>query len=124
MFNSPKMNNLTIGVWNADGLVYHQLELFTWMDEHKVDIMLISESHLTSRSFLKFNGFPIYAANQALLVPALLLNQELHITLLYSIALTLDRLLVLRFIVILGIMSLLPFTFALLFTRTYFHYWN
>ncbi|KAL7724574.1 hypothetical protein ACLKA6_002504 [Drosophila palustris] len=52
------------GVWNADGLIRHQLELAAWMKEEQVDVMLVSESHLNDRSYLKMNGFSIYAANQ------------------------------------------------------------
>jgi len=38
---------LRVILWNANGLSNHKLELKTFLDLHKIDIALISETHFT-----------------------------------------------------------------------------
>lgn len=51
---------LKIAVWNANGLVNHGPELKSFLGEHDIDIMLISESHFTNRSYLRIHNYTIY----------------------------------------------------------------
>jgi hypothetical protein len=39
---------LRVVLWNANGLSNHKLEFQTFLDMHKIDIALISETHFTS----------------------------------------------------------------------------
>ena len=52
-----------IGVWNANGLISHNLEVKHFMQNHNIDIMLISETHFTDKSYIKINGYEIYSTN-------------------------------------------------------------
>ncbi|XP_044317584.1 putative uncharacterized protein DDB_G0292292 [Drosophila rhopaloa] len=47
---------LKIGVWNADGLANKALELEFFVRKHHIDIMLVSETHFSSRSYYKLQG--------------------------------------------------------------------
>jgi len=44
---------LRVVLWNANGLLNHKLELQAFLDMHKIDIALISETHFTSRTVFK-----------------------------------------------------------------------
>lgn len=54
------LNNLKIAVWNANGLANHTLEIKIFLVTHNIDIMLISESHLTNRSHIKIPQYTTY----------------------------------------------------------------
>jgi len=41
---------LRLALWNANSLSSHRFELQTFLDMHKIDIALISETHFTSRT--------------------------------------------------------------------------
>lgn len=56
-------NLLNIAVWNANGLTHHILELRAFISENNIDIMLISETHFTNKSFVKIQGYTIYTTN-------------------------------------------------------------
>lgn len=49
-----------IGVWNANGLVQRGQELKLFLIEQDIDIMLISETHFTKKSYLKIPKYHIY----------------------------------------------------------------
>ena len=51
-------------MWNANGLVHHKLEVDQFLLDNNIDIMLISETHFTNKSFVKFNNFQMYNTNQ------------------------------------------------------------
>jgi len=51
---------LRVILWNANGLSNHNLELQTFLDMHKIDIALISETHFTSRTVFKILHYSIY----------------------------------------------------------------
>ena len=50
-----------IAVWNANGLSSHMLEVKQFMKDHDIDIMLISETHFTVKSFVNINGYAIHS---------------------------------------------------------------
>lgn len=51
---------LRIMEWNANGLLRHRQELQTVLDVEKIDVCLITETHFTKESFIKFRGYKIY----------------------------------------------------------------
>lgn len=51
---------LKIMSWNANGLLNHQQELQVILDIKKIDVCLISETHFTKQSFIKFKGYKVY----------------------------------------------------------------
>jgi hypothetical protein len=50
---------LRVLVWNANGLSNHKLELQAFLDMHKIDIALISETNFTSRSVFKIPHYTV-----------------------------------------------------------------
>ena len=54
------MNTLKICHWNANVLSQHKLELQHFLSNNSIDIMLISETHLTEKNCFKINGFLFY----------------------------------------------------------------
>lgn len=54
---------LKIAFWNANGLALHSLELKEFILSHKLDIILISETHFTSKSYLRIPNYNIYHTN-------------------------------------------------------------
>lgn len=48
--------------WNANGLQQHQHELQVVLDTENIDVCLISESHFTKQSYIKFKGYRVYHA--------------------------------------------------------------
>ena len=53
-------HRLRIMAWNANGLLQHQQELQAVLDTEKLDVCLISETHFTNQSFIKFRGYKVY----------------------------------------------------------------
>lgn len=53
-------NTLKILSWNANGLIRRKLELQAILDIKNIDVCLISETHLTKQSLIKFRGYKIY----------------------------------------------------------------
>lgn len=51
---------LKISVWNANGLVNHGQEVKTFLTMHDLDIMLISESHMTEKSYIKIPQYSLH----------------------------------------------------------------
>ena len=51
---------LRVVLWNANGLSKHKLELQAFLDMHKIDIALISETHFTSRTVFKIPNYTVY----------------------------------------------------------------
>lgn len=49
-----------IAVWNANGLSQHRREVEIFLNDHKIDIMLISETHFTDKSYIKFPNYNVY----------------------------------------------------------------
>ena len=51
---------LRLALWNANGLSSHRLELQTFLDLHKIDIALISETHFTSRTVFRLPRYTVF----------------------------------------------------------------
>lgn len=51
---------LTILLWNANGLIHQKNELQTFLSQNHIDILLISEGHLTINSSCKIPGYLTY----------------------------------------------------------------
>jgi exonuclease III len=54
---------LQIALWNANGLAHHADELQTFLAIRNIDIMLLSETHFTQKSYLKLSHYTIYHTN-------------------------------------------------------------
>lgn len=52
-----------IGLWNANGLGQHEQEVKAFIISHNIDIMLISETHFTNRSYFKLSKYNFYGTN-------------------------------------------------------------
>jgi hypothetical protein len=46
-------NTIRLALWNTNGLTKHAEELCTFISYHKIDVMLISETHFTEKSYFK-----------------------------------------------------------------------
>lgn len=75
-------SNLKIMEWNANGLLQHQKELQVVLDTEGIDVCLISETHFTKQSYIKFKGYQIYHAlhpdNTARGGSAVIIKDTLH----------------------------------------------
>lgn len=49
-----------IAIWNANGLINHVQELKTFIVTHNLDIILISEAHMTEKSYIKIPHYTVY----------------------------------------------------------------
>lgn len=47
-------------MWNANGLLDHQQDLQLVLQTENIDVCLISETHFTKHSFIKFHGYKFY----------------------------------------------------------------
>ena len=56
-----KCQTTRILTWNANGLLAR--ELAQYMNAEKIDIALIAESHLTSRSYAEIRNYKLYTCN-------------------------------------------------------------
>ena len=48
-------------MWNANGLGQHAQELKIFVQTHNIDVLLISEAHLTHRSHITISNYTIYS---------------------------------------------------------------
>jgi exonuclease III len=73
---------LRIALWNANGIIKHKEELQVFLQNQLIDIMLISETHLTEKSYLKIPGYKlyhtIYPDNTAHAGPAILIKSTIN----------------------------------------------
>jgi exonuclease III len=51
---------MRIALWNANDLSSHCLELQTFLDMHKIDIALISETHFKSRTVFRLPRYTVF----------------------------------------------------------------
>jgi hypothetical protein len=58
--NSATGHSLTALLWNANGIKQHANELEILLNDKRIDIALISETHLTSRTRLNIQGYRIF----------------------------------------------------------------
>jgi exonuclease III len=54
---------ITIDLWNANGLAQHKDEVKTFLDNNAIDILLVSETHFTDRSYFKIPHYNAYFTN-------------------------------------------------------------
>lgn len=54
------MNSLTICHWNANGLSHHKTEVEYFLRSQKIDIMLVSETHFTTKNCFRIPGYTVY----------------------------------------------------------------
>ena len=57
------MSVLNICFWNANGVNQHKLELARFLTEYAIDVMLLSETHLTDKYNFYIPGFIFYSTN-------------------------------------------------------------
>jgi exonuclease III len=50
---------MRIALWNANGLSSRRMELQTFLDMHKINIALISETHFTSRTVFRLPRYSV-----------------------------------------------------------------
>jgi len=79
-------NFLRIVLWNANGIIQHKEELQVFLQDQLID-MIISEPHLTDKSYLKLPGYKIYHTNYpdntahagtAILIKSTINHHQLH----------------------------------------------
>jgi exonuclease III len=54
---------LQLTLWKANGLTQHIEELKMFISHHNIDVMLISETHFTDKSYLKLPKYTVYHTN-------------------------------------------------------------
>jgi len=57
------IKTIPIAEWNANGLLHHKLELIQFLQDNKIDVLLVSETHCTIRTVLKIPNYSIYHCN-------------------------------------------------------------
>lgn len=58
-----KQNVLKIVLWNSNGLSQHTLEITSFLNRHSVDILLVSETHFTQKSYLNIPNYSVLYTN-------------------------------------------------------------
>ena len=61
--SSPTSNSLLILLFNANGLKNHQNELQVVLQEKRIDVALISETHFTKYSHIPIAGYNLLKTN-------------------------------------------------------------
>lgn len=51
---------LKLALWNANGLTQHAEEIKVFINEHKLDIILVSETHFTNKSHFNVRNYTVY----------------------------------------------------------------
>jgi exonuclease III len=46
--------------WNVNGLLQKRQELQLFLDEQKIDMCLLAETHLANKSYAKIKGYQVY----------------------------------------------------------------
>ncbi|PNF38784.1 RNA-directed DNA polymerase from mobile element jockey [Cryptotermes secundus] len=54
---------LKIALWNANGLLQHKDEIKIFLDHNAIDILLVSETHFTDRTYLRIPHYNAYFTN-------------------------------------------------------------
>lgn len=58
-----KIKSLRIATWNINGLSPNKQETELFINQNKIDILLLSETHLTKERVIKIKGYNVYYAN-------------------------------------------------------------
>jgi hypothetical protein len=78
---------LQLAVWSANGLAQHALELHSFLTSRNIDVMLLSETHFTLKSYLRIPHYTIYHTNHptgtarggtAIIIRNVIKNHPLH----------------------------------------------
>jgi exonuclease III len=64
-------------LWNANGLTQHTEELKTFISFHNIDIMLISETYFTEKSYLKLPNHTVYHTNHPAGTGIIIINNSI-----------------------------------------------
>jgi exonuclease III len=54
---------LKLAVWNANGLIQHRDELKMFLYTHNIDVMFMSETHFTEKSYIHIPQYTHYHTN-------------------------------------------------------------
>jgi len=57
------MSVIKICSWNANGVCQHKLEVINFLKQNNVDVMLLSETHLTNKHFFMIPDYTFYKTN-------------------------------------------------------------
>lgn len=57
------MASLKIAAWNTDGLSPNLEEIEVFLNSHNIDILLMSETHLTDNNIVKIRNYTVYSTN-------------------------------------------------------------
>ena len=57
------MSLLKICAWNANGVSQHKQEIYNFLRNEEIDLMLISETHLTYKNNFSVSGYKFYKTN-------------------------------------------------------------
>lgn len=55
--------DLRVALWNANGILNHRDELGIFLGANKIDVMMISETHATDKTFINIAGYFVVLAN-------------------------------------------------------------
>jgi hypothetical protein len=69
---------LQLSLWNANGLTQHTEELETFISIHNIDVMLISETHFSEKSYLKLPNYTVYHTNHPARTAIIIKNSIRH----------------------------------------------
>jgi exonuclease III len=51
---------LMLAIWNANSLIQHRDELKMFLYTHDIDVMLISETQFTEKSYIRIPKYTLY----------------------------------------------------------------
>lgn len=54
------MDCIRVAEWNANGLIQRLQEIEVFLRNKKIDVCLISETHLTNENYIKIRGYQVY----------------------------------------------------------------
>lgn len=54
---------LRVALWNANGMVQHYHEIKIFLMHQKIDILLVSETHFSDRSYFRIPNYNLYCTN-------------------------------------------------------------
>jgi len=80
-----KINSLLLKIilWNANGLAQHTEEVKNYIQNQQVDIMLISETHLTTRSYFKIPNYAIMTRNTPMALEVLQYSSKMALNVIF-----------------------------------------
>lgn len=56
--------DIRFGLWNANGLCQHRNEVETFIKNNQLDMLLVSETHFSERSYFNIQGFNLIKTNR------------------------------------------------------------